>query len=90
MHKVQSKVFDTHGGTVTEYRKYPYNWHMYVCKPLLHRLDGPAIQRTSSVRCGWWINGLRYEFTDYCKVVKPLISDEEYFTLLLTYGNNID
>ena len=51
-----------------------------------HRLDGPAVERADGSK-EWWVNGEIYLFKNYCAKVKPLISEEAYFTMLLTYGD---
>ena len=57
------------------------------------RLDGPAaIWYTPGPYkyrgVDWWIDDGMYSFKDYCKKVKHLISDEAYFILILTYGDD--
>ena len=36
----------------------------------------------------YWINGDSYDFEDYCKLVHPWLTDEQYLILLLTYGSS--
>ena len=54
-----------------------------------HRLDGPAlININNKSETNWFIEGIRYSYRDYIATVKPLISDEAYFILILTYGDS--
>lgn len=50
-----------------------------------HRLDGPSGEWINGHKL-WYINGKRYTYKAYIKKVKPLISEKEYYILLLTYG----
>ena len=51
-----------------------------------HRLDGPAIEWVDGSK-SWYIDGTRYfPFQSYLEAVKPLITEQEYFILVLTYG----
>ena len=51
-----------------------------------HRLDGPAFINDNGL-VAWFIDGKEYfRFKDYLEIVKPLISDEAYLILVLTYG----
>ena len=94
--KVQSHHYgEGLGDPRTEWRKYPYKWEDEINEDCLHRLDGPAIVFDDNDGEGddgavaWYIHGEEYfEFRTYCIHVKPLISDEDYLILILTYGNN--
>ena len=62
------------------------NKHYYSSEGWHHRLDGPAIEYTDG-RKKWCLDGTWFNtFQDYLIYVKPLISDEEYIILVLTYG----
>jgi len=54
----------------------------------LHRIGGPAVEyRNGSVH--WYFKGDSiHKFEDYCELVKPYMSEEDYFIMLLTYGNS--
>ena len=52
-----------------------------------HRLDGPAFIDPRINYMKYYLDGKSYTFKEYCTKVKTLISDEEYFILILTYGN---
>ena len=52
----------------------------------LHRLDGPAVEFANGYKA-WYIDDIRYtNFQSYLKAVKSLITEQEYFILVLTYG----
>ena len=56
-------------------------------KGLLHRLGGSAIIYTGQYigKFSWYIHGESYSFKEYCRLAKPLMSETDYFTMLLTY-----
>ena len=84
-HKVQSRIF--RGAQIrTEWRKFPYNWSDPSDTHLFHREDGPALIWENGEHM-WWLYGHRYDFTQYLEQVKSLITEEEYFILVLTYGD---
>lgn len=49
-----------------------------------HRIGGPAVEYPNGY-VAWYLDDAVYSFDDYCKKVRPHLSDEEYFTLVLTY-----
>lgn len=51
---------------------------------MLHREDGPALEWYDG-KSEWYLNGDRYSFDDWCKILK--ISDEDKTLLKLEYGN---
>ena len=61
-----------------------------VLSHLLHRVDGPAIDWDDDQYKEWWLDGIEYSFKDYLNELKPLISDEAYFILVLTYGDYVE
>ena len=58
-----------------------------------HRVGGPAQFygegspfRNQILDHAWWYLDKPYSFKAYCTMVKPLMSDEAYFILMLTYS----
>ena len=52
-----------------------------------HRIGGSAILPSDHDALYWYIHGHCYEFNEYCKLVKPLMTDEDYLIMILTYGH---
>lgn len=52
-----------------------------------HRADGPAVIWINGHK-EWWFKGKRYGYKEYLKRVQNIITEEHYYTLLLTYGNS--
>lgn len=61
---------------------------MWYINDRLHRLNGPAVvYPNSTLENMWWVDGFRYNtFKKFIEVVKDRISEEDYFILMLTYG----
>ena len=47
-----------------------------------HRVGGPAIVGQ------WYYKNTWYSFYEYCELVKPLMTEEDYFIMVLTYGGS--
>lgn len=49
-----------------------------------HRIDGPAYQENDNL--GWYIDDKFYTFEEFCTIVRTHLTDEAYFTMILTYS----
>ena len=52
-------------------------------KGLLHRIGGPAY--IDNVGHEWYLEGHSMRFAEYCKRVKSIMSESDYFVMILTY-----
>lgn len=78
--------------TVTQQTISGHHWYFIdtkyhdVAQCTAHRIGGPAYVDNNPKESQWWFIGTYYNsFEKYSKVVKPYMSDEDYFIMVLTY-----
>lgn len=52
-----------------------------------HRIGGPAFISAEG-RNIFYLDSNEYHFNEYCKLVKPLMTEEDYFIMILTYSGS--
>lgn len=50
-----------------------------------HRIGGPACEWSDGTKL-WYLDDIRYSFKKYCEKVKNLMTETDYFVMVLTYG----